>query len=164
MKLIDIKEEMIILQHFASKTNLFCLWLLLASLSSLLGCCKGQESHPLVDVCWKRVMISNSASGSVRPYAIFPHNQTFGGPYASKAAYIRVTEMRKLLLEVHELFLENGICYWVTDGTLLGIYRNGDLMPWDHDTDMGFHASQFNKVLNVQVAPTLKAYVCREDP
>ena len=32
---------------------------------------------------------------------------------------------------------EHGVRCWVQDGTLLGLMRDGRVIPWDHDTDVG---------------------------
>ena len=43
---------------------------------------------------------------------------------------------RKVLFDVVD-FLENeGIGYHLEGGTLLGLVRDGDLLPWDHDIDL----------------------------
>lgn len=45
----------------------------------------------------------------------------------------------EVLLAAKKSFEELGIDYWLTDGTLLGLYRDGDFIPWDDDIDMGVH-------------------------
>jgi len=34
---------------------------------------------------------------------------------------------------------QNGLSYWITNGALLGIIRDGDLIPWDEDADFDCH-------------------------
>ena len=41
--------------------------------------------------------------------------------------------MKHMLFDSLDIFERNGIKYWIDDGTLLGIIRDGDLIPWDHD-------------------------------
>ena len=41
---------------------------------------------------------------------------------------------------------ECGINAWVQDGTLLGLVRDGAIIPWDHDTDTGALVSEWNEV------------------
>lgn len=45
--------------------------------------------------------------------------------------------MKKAILKVIEILEKNDIPYWMDEGTLLGIIRDGDLLPWDHDADLG---------------------------
>jgi len=40
------------------------------------------------------------------------------------------------LQETVKLFTENSINYWICHGTLLGIIRDKELIPWDHDVDL----------------------------
>ena len=39
---------------------------------------------------------------------------------------------------------EHGVRAWVQDGTLLGLMRDGRVIPWDHDTDVGAFASDWS--------------------
>jgi len=47
---------------------------------------------------------------------------------------------RKLLLNVTDLLEKSGIPYHLEGGTLLGLVRDGDLLPWDHDLDISIPA------------------------
>jgi hypothetical protein len=38
---------------------------------------------------------------------------------------------------------EHGVRCWVQDGTLLGLVRDGRVIPWDHDTDVGAFMSDW---------------------
>jgi phosphorylcholine metabolism protein LicD len=46
--------------------------------------------------------------------------------------------------EVIKLLNSNNIHYWLCHGTLLGVIRDNDLIPWDHDIDI---AVWYNKKL-----------------
>ena len=37
------------------------------------------------------------------------------------------------------------INYWVCHGSLLGLARDGDLIPWDHDVDIAIWESEYSK-------------------
>jgi len=40
----------------------------------------------------------------------------------------------------------HGVRAWVQDGTLLGLVRDGRVIPWDHDTDVGaYHVDWHDK-------------------
>lgn len=38
----------------------------------------------------------------------------------------------------------HGVRAWVQDGTLLGLIRDGRVIPWDHDTDVGAFMTDWN--------------------
>lgn len=52
---------------------------------------------------------------------------------------------RNLLLMVIDLLNKNDVVYHLEGGTLLGIVRDGDLLPWDHDLDISIPSSQVDK-------------------
>lgn len=58
--------------------------------------------------------------------------------------------IKALLLRIIDIFDEKGIRYWVDDGTLLGIIRDGDLIPWDNDIDLGIAGECAPVVLNLR--------------
>jgi len=47
---------------------------------------------------------------------------------------------RRLLLDIVDILNEAGVPYHVDSGTLLGLVRDGDLIPWDGDIDLGILA------------------------
>jgi len=51
----------------------------------------------------------------------------------------------KNLLEVAEIFTKYKIEFWLDLGTLLGIIRNGDLIKWDSDVDLGMWYDTINR-------------------
>jgi len=47
-----------------------------------------------------------------------------------------VQTLYKMMQDVHELFEQKGVDYWVEFGTLLGAVRHKGLAPWDDDLDI----------------------------
>ncbi|MCK4311232.1 MAG: LicD family protein [Candidatus Cloacimonetes bacterium] len=58
--------------------------------------------------------------------------------------------MKKLILYTIKILEKNNIPYWLDEGTLLGIIRDGDLLPWDHDADMGIPGEYAEKVWKIR--------------
>lgn len=56
--------------------------------------------------------------------------------------------MKKMLFDILDILERNDIKYWLDDGTLLGIIRDGDLIPWDHDVDIGISGESVPIILN----------------
>ena len=49
-------------------------------------------------------------------------------------SYQKIDKNLKSLIDI---LTENKINYWICHGTLLGIIRDKQLIPWDHDIDIG---------------------------
>jgi len=56
---------------------------------------------------------------------------------------------RKSLLRVTKVFSENNIKYFADFGTLLGIVREGDLIPWDDDIDLSILMNDYDEVVSL---------------
>lgn len=60
----------------------------------------------------------------------------------------------KNLREVKDVFDKNGISYWLDTGTLLGTVRDGKIIEWDTDIDLG---AWYNSVAQlISIFPELK--------
>lgn len=57
----------------------------------------------------------------------------------------RLDFARELMLNLCQLFNEHQIPYYIDHGTLLGLYRDGDLLPWDNDIDFAIDAEYLAK-------------------
>lgn len=57
---------------------------------------------------------------------------------------------RKLLILVAQLFDDANINYSLEGGTLLGIVRDGQLLPWDHDLDISVNQTETEKILRLK--------------
>jgi lipopolysaccharide cholinephosphotransferase len=60
-----------------------------------------------------------------------------------------LTMMEDMIFKTAEILEKNNIRYWLEAGTLLGITRDGGLIPWDNDADFGIHAEDAEKVLKI---------------
>ena len=57
------------------------------------------------------------------------------------------------LLKLFKIFNDcvcNELNYWFDGGSLLGVYRNERVIPWDDDIDLGILESDCNKLLNLR--------------
>lgn len=50
---------------------------------------------------------------------------------------LNVKALEKSLSEVHDVFQRHGICFWLRDGTALGVLRDGHIIATDDDVDLG---------------------------
>ena len=62
----------------------------------------------------------------------------------------------RMLEEVTSIFEEYGIKYVLTAGTLLGIYRENRLLPWDNDLDLRVFREDADQIIRVisKIKPT----------
>ncbi len=65
-------------------------------------------------------------------------------------------DLRHVLLAFHTAATEQGLTWWLDYGTLLGAWRLGDILAFDHDADVGYLASE--KELLAACAPTLATF------
>lgn len=62
-----------------------------------------------------------------------------------KKTGINKDDALKNLAEARDILDKLNIRYWLTDGTLLGFYRNGDFIDHDEDLDMGADIASYNE-------------------
>ena len=58
-------------------------------------------------------------------------------------------QMKEMLFFTIDILEKNGIPYWLTAGTLLGVLRDDDLIPWDYDADLGIPGEYGPQVLRL---------------
>jgi hypothetical protein len=52
----------------------------------------------------------------------------------------------ELLFKLDELFQRHKIRYWIDSGTLLGAVRDGHMIPWDADADIGMSSAALQRL------------------
>ena len=58
--------------------------------------------------------------------------------------YIDKDKCFAIMCEIDDICKKNGVRYYFSEGTALGLYRRGDLIDWDDDIDIGMEESQYN--------------------
>ena len=68
--------------------------------------------------------------------------------YNSESSPLRKQQLRMLdiLKYVDNLCRENGLNYWLSDGTLLGAVRHQGFIPWDDDVDISMPKDDLEKL------------------
>ena len=64
--------------------------------------------------------------------------------------------------ETIRLLNAHDVPYWVCHGTLLGLVRDGELIPWDHDIDIAIWAGAFSKESLIDLM-TASSYALKSD-
>lgn len=78
----------------------------------------------------------------------------------SEASLIKgnLTAARKLLFTITNVLDEKGIPYHLEGGTLLGIVRDHDLLPWDHDVDISIPFEFADEIPKLRMPLLKKGY------
>jgi len=54
----------------------------------------------------------------------------------------------KNLREVKDVFDKNDVNFWLDTGTLLGAVRDGKMIEWDHDMDLGLWYNDVKRIIS----------------
>ncbi|MCK4904525.1 MAG: LicD family protein, partial [Candidatus Marinimicrobia bacterium] len=73
------------------------------------------------------------------------------------------SRMKKMLLFTIDQLQKRNIPFWLDAGTLLGIYRDGDLISWDYDADISIPAEYSDKVAALRYK-FFPSYIIRKRP
>lgn len=57
---------------------------------------------------------------------------------------------RANLLDVKDAFDKYKLDFWLIQGTFLGLYRDGDIIPYDNDVDLAIRSEDFGKLLETR--------------
>lgn len=74
--------------------------------------------------------------------------------------------MLDMMSEIDRICSENGICYWLGYGSLLGAVRHGGFIPWDDDIDIEMtmeDARKFATIAEKQLPANLKIHSHKND-
>lgn len=61
-----------------------------------------------------------------------------------------ILPLYQLMKDMHEVFTQAGIRYWVESGTLLGTIRHNGIIPWDTDLDVEMDVAQEEAFLEIK--------------
>jgi len=73
--------------------------------------------------------------------------------YILQGKNLKIAE--QMLKDVTDIFDKHGVRYWLDFGTLLGIVREGRILPWDDDMDISIFEDDRQKVHDI-VMPEIK--------
>lgn len=74
---------------------------------------------------------------------------------------INAIRAEKMLANIAKVFADYFVSYCIDGGTLLGIIREGRLLPWDNDMDMYISSHETNKLKSSLFKLKLKGYKIR---
>lgn len=60
-----------------------------------------------------------------------------------------IDKLRKIVINTTTIFDNADIRYWLDFGTLLGAVRDGDIISWDTDADIGYYHDDRDKLIVV---------------
>lgn len=60
-----------------------------------------------------------------------------------------LSEEKKVLKKIIDLFEANGLIFWADCGTCLGVYRYGGAIPWDMDIDLAILQPDFDRAIKI---------------
>jgi len=87
--------------------------------------------------------------------------QKYRRPLTLTGRYYRVA--RRMLLDTTEILNAGGVCYFLDAGALLGIVRDGDLIPWDDDLDISIPVTELPKLRKLYFKLRTRGWRVTED-
>ena len=62
-----------------------------------------------------------------------------------KKKFINKDKCFRIMCDIDDICKKHGIKYYFSEGTALGLYRDGYLIDWDDDVDIAMEEEQYNK-------------------
>ena len=63
-----------------------------------------------------------------------------------------VKELKEVLRVFHQFAVDTKLRYWAEYGTLIGVYRHRDIVPWDDDIDLAVWEQDWDQILDLWAA------------
>ncbi len=87
--------------------------------------------------------------------------QKYRRPLTLTGRYYRTA--RRMLLDTTAILNTGGICYFLDAGALLGLVRDGDLIPWDDDLDLSMPVTELPKFRKLYLKLRMRGWRVTED-
>jgi len=87
--------------------------------------------------------------------------QKYRRPVTLTGRYYRVAQ--RMLLDTAKILNAGNVNYLLDKGALLGLVRDGDLIPWDKDLDLILPATELNKFRKLYFKFRMRGWRIRED-
>ena len=77
---------------------------------------------------------------------------------------INIAASHQILLDIKEIFDQNGVRFWFMFGTFLGIYRGGELIEGDNDIDLAIFSEDVKLISSCEESLAKKGFEMMVDP
>jgi len=62
---------------------------------------------------------------------------------------LAIKSLRGLISVLSKVMRQHSVEYWIDEGTLLGVYRQQDIIPWDNDVDISIMAINAPRLFHI---------------
>jgi GR25 family glycosyltransferase involved in LPS biosynthesis len=96
----------------------------------------------------KNIVTSNNTESDIRGISKNQEFVNFDIEFKLNNKSLKFNKLSAILnlVDIRDVLENFNINYWLTDGTLLGLYRQGDFISHDMDTDIGILYETFNPI------------------
>lgn len=109
-----------------------------------------QKSYPINCFVYNpNIVTSELIDSDIREKEIIETKISFELDIKLNKKSLKFNKLQALLnlVDIKNILEEFKVTYWLTDGTLLGLYRQGDFISHDMDTDIGVLYESFNPIV-----------------